>query len=47
MARYLRAPLINQRAEDHQFWLAECTRTLEEHRSIPAAIQKRDAETGK
>lgn len=48
-ALYLRAPLplINQRTEDHQFWLAECTRTLEEHRAILAALQKRDAETAK
>src|SRR6185312_12543252 len=48
-ALYLRAPLplINQRTEDHQFWLAECARTLEEHRSILAALQKRDAQAAK
>ena len=48
-ALYLRAPLplINQRTEDHQLWLAECTRTLEEHRAILAALEQRNADQAK
>jgi DNA-binding GntR family transcriptional regulator len=42
---YLRAPLplINRRTEDREFWMAECVRTLEEHRAILSALQRRDA----
>jgi len=48
-ALYLRAPLplINQRTEDHRAWFAECARTLDEHRSILAALRARDAEAAK
>lgn len=42
---YLRAPLplINHRTEDHDLWARECTRTLEEHRAILSALERRDA----
>jgi DNA-binding GntR family transcriptional regulator len=44
-ALYLRAPLplINNRTEDRALWTAECVRTLEEHRAILAALERRDA----
>ena len=48
-ALYLRAPLplINQPTEDRAFWLAQCRRTLEEHRAILADLQRRDAAAAK
>lgn len=48
-ALYLRAPLplIHSRTEDHTSWQAECTRTLEEHRAILAALEDRNAEEAK
>lgn len=48
-ALYLRAPLplIHRRTEDHDAWQAECARTLDEHRAILAALERRDAEDAK